>query len=183
MSNAALATGLLVPLVALGWSQPPQTPGQPRDSSQPRETQPTQPKDAPKKPGSMTMQEDATFRDALAAQEKRIWEAMKAGDWKTVEAMSSDRFVAVCPTGFESKSEAIEKGKAHKLTAYTLSEWRSIKLDNDTGLIMYKAECTGTPAEGGSDKFIAYHTTLWRRDGNNWLADMHQATKEEGAKR
>jgi hypothetical protein len=179
-TNLALMTGMVVPMV-IGWAQPPQPPRETQPKETPREVQPRDTQ--PKKPGSMTLQEDATFRDALAAQEKRVWDSMKAGDWKSVEAMCSERFVSVCPTGFQSKSEAIEHGKTSKLTAYTLSEWRSIKLDNDSGIIMYKAECTMTPAEGGSDKGVSYHSTLWRKEGNSWLADMHQGTKEESSKR
>jgi hypothetical protein len=169
LSNYALAAGLLVPVILVEVGQPPQ-PDRPRDQ-QPKETQPMQPK-----PGSMSAAEDPAFRDTLAAQEKRVWEAMKAGDWKAVEAMTSERFTAICPTGFQTRTQAIEDGKKNKLTAYTLSEWKSIKLDNNSGVIMYKAECTGTPGEGGTDKQVGYHSTVWRREGNNWLADMHQAT-------
>src|SRR5262249_392905 len=131
--STALLAGLALPaLVVLAQppSQPPVKPGQPPQAGTP--SAPTR--------GVTPRAEDPAFRDALVAEEKKVWETIKAEDWTTFEGFMGDGFTLVTPNGFEDRTATIAECKKDRLASFTLTDFRVTKLGENNGIVMYQAE-------------------------------------------
>ena len=52
----------------------------------------------------------------------------------------------------------------------TLSEFKSVKIDEDAAIVTYLVKIPGVAPEG------EHHTTIWINRGGKWLALFHQGT-------
>jgi hypothetical protein len=114
---------------------------------------------------------------AFIAQEKRVWETIKAQNWQAFDAMLADDFVLVTGQGLENKGQTLNHIKEGRLTSYTLGTWRVIRLGEDAGLVLYKAEQEWTMNDAAHTD-TTYCSTVWRKQSGHWLAASHQETSE-----
>jgi hypothetical protein len=121
--------------------------------------------------------EDNAMRDAVSAQERKVWEAIKAQDWTTFEGNLADNFVLITGGGTEDKAQTIDHVKTAHLNDFTLSDWRLGKIDEDAAIIAYKALSTWTSADGKTMTETSYCATTWGKHGGKWTAHSHQETK------
>lgn len=138
-----------------------------------------QPAGKPGKPVPMSgapAPHQASASQSLTDQEKSVWQTIKDGNTEHFAAMLADDFVLVTPDGFENKSQTIDEIKKDKLTSYTLSEWRTVSLGADAGVVFYKADQEWSDPAGKTQHAISYCTSTWRNSGGHWLAVAHQET-------
>jgi hypothetical protein len=123
MQNAILVT-LAIPAV-MAIAQPGQSPKQ---SSQPANAAPAA------KPS------DDSVRDAVFAQERKLWEALAKQDFAAFGGFLSPTFMNVDSDGIGDKARLLEEVKVGKLGKYTLSDWKMTKLNGGGVVVLYKAQ-------------------------------------------
>lgn len=150
---------------------------EPKPSRQPEPKPATQ----PSKPGEPRLKmDDSNLRSDLMAQEKKMWEAMKAKDWATFESFLADDFTLVCPKGIQDRSQGLEMARKGTVNSYNLSDWKISKLGEDSAVVFYKAECDGSGPDGKAMKGTGFASTIWTKQNGKWVALAHQMVMEEG---
>jgi hypothetical protein len=108
-----------------------------------------------------------------------MWEGMKSQNWTEFENSLSDRFMAICPAGFQSKAQSLADMKKGKLNSYNLGDWHAIKISDSAGIVMYRAELDGTSPTGKPHKGTCYCSSTWSKKGGKWICDSHQTTMQD----
>ncbi|MCA1615534.1 MAG: nuclear transport factor 2 family protein [Acidobacteria bacterium] len=115
--------------------------------------------------------------DDVIAGDRAAWDAIKRKDWVAFPDLLAPEFIDVSPEGDRDKAGTVAFIKKVDITEATLSDFRVVKIDNDTALTVYTVTSKGTidgrpiPADGKM-----YHSAVkvWR--GGKWLAVFHQGT-------
>ena len=112
----------------------------------------------------------ATATSDLVANEKVIWDLLKAKQYDAFAAMVATDAIEVTPQGVFDKPGIINSVKAGDFSRSTLSEFKTLNIDSDAALVTYLATTPGAkPAQ-------ERHTTLWALRDGKWLAIFHHGT-------
>ena len=110
-----------------------------------------------------------TTSDDLVANERAIWEALKAKNYDGFASALAPESIEVEPNGVHDKAGTMRLVRSFDFSKADLSEFRSVPFDSDAGLVVYKVKLPGPePAE--------YHTTIWAKKDGKWMAVFHQGT-------
>lgn len=118
-----------------------------------------------------------TEQDLLAtllACERRVWDALVAGDPEADgKALAAD-FLGVYPDGFAGRAAHMAQ-LAHGPTVvrYAVSQARVMALAPDAVLLAYRADLLRPGKEAEETLFIS---SIWRRSGDGWLNLFSQDT-------
>ena len=113
--------------------------------------------------------------DELIALEERGWEALAAGEGADFYAeVCRDDAVMIFPGGMVLDRDGAEKGlrDAPPWVRYQLSETRVLRLGEDAGVVVYRAEAQ----RDGEEPYRALMTSTYVRDGGAWRLALHQQT-------
>lgn len=113
--------------------------------------------------------------DELIALEERGWEALAAGEGADFYAeICRDDALMVFPGGMVLDRDGAEKAlrDAPAWARYHLSETRVLRLGDDAGVVVYRAEAQ----RDGEDPYRALMTTIYVREGGAWRLALHQQT-------
>jgi hypothetical protein len=130
---------------------------------------PPMPKEAPKA-ASPSGTPGQTSSDA-AANEKLVWDAFKARNFDAFGSYLADNFMEVEADGVYDKAGSIKAAQGFDLTKAELSNWKTIKFDDDASLVTYTVKLPGAGTE--------YHSTIWVNRNGKWVGLFHQGTPEE----
>jgi hypothetical protein len=72
--------------------------------------------------------------------------------------------------GVYDKAGSVRSVSEADLSKTSLSDWRSLKIDDDAALVTYMVKGPGVDPSG------EHHTTIWVNRGGKWLALFHQGT-------
>ena len=134
-------------------------------ASTPSANKPAKPISSP----AATSSPPSTGTDAIA-NEKIIWDALKRRDFDAFAALLASDSIEVEPGGVYDKSGSVKGVSEMDLSKTALSDWQSLKIDEDADLVTYMVK-------GGSiDPSGEHHTTIWVNRGGKWLALFHQGT-------
>jgi hypothetical protein len=108
------------------------------------------------------------------ANEIALWEAIKAKDYETFAALLAPDAVEVEATGVFDKAGTVQGVRSFDFAKIQLSDWKSVKFDNDAALVTYIVTTPGAkPAK-------EHHSTIWANRNGKWLAIYHHGTPIQG---
>jgi hypothetical protein len=105
-----------------------------------------------------------------AANEKMVWDALKANDTDAFAAFLASDAVEVEQDGVYDKAGSVKGVSQIDLSKASLSEWKTVKFDDDASLVSYMVKLPGSKPDQER------HTTIWVNRGGKWLALFHQGT-------
>jgi hypothetical protein len=113
----------------------------------------------------------------ITAQERALWDAIKAKNWDAFAGHLADDQLYVNATGVANKAQSVESVKPLTITDATFSDWRVIRLDDDAAVVVYAAAMKGNYGgravpEGETER----DSSVWVRRNGRWLAAFHQDT-------
>ncbi|HSS19814.1 MAG TPA: DUF4440 domain-containing protein [Pyrinomonadaceae bacterium] len=112
-----------------------------------------------------------TGPDAIA-NEKIVWDLFKSKNYDGFASVLADDFIQVLETGVSDKANAVEIDR-FDASKSELSEWKTLKIDDDAALVFYLVKAPGMKDER--------HTTFWTNRNGKWVARFHQGTALEKA--
>ncbi|HSE32006.1 MAG TPA: nuclear transport factor 2 family protein [Pyrinomonadaceae bacterium] len=111
-----------------------------------------------------------TTSSDVTANEKLVWEALKTKNYDAFASYLAPEAIEVEPTGVTDKAGSVKGVQGFDLSKAALSEFKTVKFDDDAALVTYVARFPGaTPEE-------ERHTTIWANRNGKWLAILHQGT-------
>lgn len=89
----------------------------------------------------MITQSCQSLIDELVEYEKRVWQALVAGDQKSDAELLDDEFLGVYPSGYASKQDHVDQlAGGPSIASFNLSDFRVIELGNDHAILSYQAD-------------------------------------------
>lgn len=110
-----------------------------------------------------------TTTDDVIANERAIWDALKAKNYDGFAAALAPESIEVEPNGVHDKAGTMRLIRGFDFSKAELSEFRAVPFDSDASLVIYKVKLPG-PGLG------EYHSTIWAKRDGKWLAVYHQGT-------
>jgi hypothetical protein len=113
------------------------------------------------------------------ANEKLVWDALKSKNYDAFAAYLALDSMEIEADGVFDKSGSVKGVQMFDASKAELSDWKTVKFDNDASLVTYIVK---TP---GMNPDQARHSTIWASRDGKWLALFHQGTpvaKPEPAK-
>ena len=101
------------------------------------------------------------------ANEKIVWDLFRAKDSDGFAALLSPDFLEVEPDKVYDKAAATKSVGEFDFSKAVLSDWKSMKLSDDAGLVTYTIKMPGMPGDGER------HSSIWAKQGGTWLAVLH----------
>jgi hypothetical protein len=111
-----------------------------------------------------------TSSDATA-NEKLVWDAFKARNYDAFASYLADNFIEVESDGVHDKASSIKGVQGFDASKAELSNWKTVKFDDDASLVTYVAKAPGFPP--------SYHSSIWVNKNGKWAALFHMGTSEE----
>ena len=127
------------------------------------------------------MTPDDQLKTTLIARETEVWEALVRGDASADAEALAEEFLGVYPDGFSGKGAHVgQLTGGPTVTAYRLSDHRTMRLGPDTALLAYRADYTRT---AGTRSEAMYVTSIWQSREGRWINIFSQDTPaaEDGA--
>ena len=104
------------------------------------------------------------------ANEKLVWDALKSRNYDAFAAFLAPDSINIEPDGVHDKAGSVKGVSGSDFSKYDLSEWKTVKFDNDASLVTYLISSTGGSPEQER------HTSIWVNRNGKWLALFHQGT-------
>jgi hypothetical protein len=124
----------------------------------------------------MADQDIRALQRTITAYERKVWDALVAGDRDADAALLSAHFLGVYPDGFAGKPDhcgQLDHGPT--VHSYELQETQLMPLGPDHVLLSYRANFRRS-ATSGQD--IMYVSSIWQRDGQKWINIFSQDTPQ-----
>jgi hypothetical protein len=109
----------------------------------------------------------ATTGPDPVANEKIVWDLFKAKNFDAFADLLAADFIEVEPTGVYDKAGSVKGVSKFDASKAVLSEWKTIKLDDDAAFDTYVAKGAGAPGDG------ARHSAIWVKRDGKWIAVFH----------
>jgi hypothetical protein len=104
------------------------------------------------------------------ANEKIVWDLFRAKNFDGFAALLAPEFLEAEATGLYDKAGSVKGVQEMDASVYALSDWKSLKFDNDAALVTYVLTSKGAKPEK------EYHSSIWINRDGKWLALYHQGT-------
>lgn len=138
-----------------------------------KDAQPAKPAAAqPGKPAAPASKADAE----LTAEVEKVWAAISKQDFETFGSMLSDDFILVMGMGTHDRAGCIEGLKGMQIKSWKLGEWKTIRLNENAAVVVYKAESVWAGPDGKDMTDVTMCSDAMARHGGKWLVSMHQET-------
>ncbi len=112
--------------------------------------------------------------DLLVRLETAVWDALVTGDRDADEALLSDDFLGVYPTGFATRADhvgALDGGPS--MHDFAIDSIRVVEMGDGAARITYAANFRRSES---SPEERMYVTSLWERRDGRWLNTFSQDT-------
>lgn len=126
-----------------------------------------------RRPGGTTMNKN-TSGDAIVANERRVWEALKKRDISSLDALLADDLSVVNENGTMTKPAFLQSVPNLTITYYSIEDAKVTFLSSEVAVLTYKA--TFLVLEPDYPSNPVYQTTVWVKRGGKWLAALNQET-------
>ena len=110
-----------------------------------------------------------TLTDDPIANERAIWDALKAKNYDAFESALASDAMDVETGGVYDKAGIMRGVRSLDLSKAEISELRAVPFDADAKLVIYKVKVPGPEP-------VEYHSTIWANRDGKWAAVFHQAT-------
>lgn len=111
----------------------------------------------------------ATGPDPVA-NEKIVWDFFKTRNYDAFAAVLAPEFIEVEPTGVYDKAGSVKGVSEVDASKAVLSDWKTIKLDDDAALDTYLVKMPGMPGMSADGE---RHSSIWVKRDGKWLAIFH----------
>lgn len=105
-----------------------------------------------------------------SADEKLVWDALKNNNSDAFANFLASDSLEVEPGGVYDKAGSVKSVSQTDFSKATISDFKTLKIDEDAALVTYMVKLPGVAPEG------EHHTTIWINRGGKWLALFHQGT-------
>jgi hypothetical protein len=121
--------------------------------------------------------------DAITAKEKQLWDALKNRDHDGFGKMLASDMIYVSSDVVGDKAGTINGVKEFAPTEVTLSDWKTVVLDEDAAVVTYTVDAKGTAGGQPIPPGAQRASTAWVKRGAEWVAVYHQdcSVKEPAA--
>ena len=120
------------------------------------------------------MKDDAHIQDTIDTCERKVWDALVAGDQDADAAALADDFWGVYPDGQAGKAEHIgQLNNGPTIQSYTIDGARLRALAPDVMLYSYRAVFRRV---GRVQSETMYVTSIWEKRAGSWLNIFSQDT-------
>ena len=117
---------------------------------------------------------NAATTDAVTAKEKQIWDALKNKNHDEFAKMLSSDFVYVSSDVVADKAGTVNGLKEFAPTEITLSDWKTVVLDEDAVVVTYTVDAKGTSGGQPLPPGLLRASSAWVKRGAEWVAVYHQ---------
>ena len=104
------------------------------------------------------------------ANEKAVWAALKTKNYDGFASYLAPEAIEVESSGLYDKAGSVKNVQLYDLSKADLSEFKSIKIDDDASIVTYTVRIPGGKPE------LEHHTTIWVNRNGKWWALFHQGT-------
>jgi len=101
------------------------------------------------------------------ANEKMIWDFLKSKNYDAFAANLASDSIEVEPDGVFDKAGSVKGVSQVDLSKAVVSDFQSVKLDDDASLVVYMVKTRGFAANGER------HSTIWANRAGKWSAVFH----------
>jgi len=102
------------------------------------------------------------------ANEKLVWDAFKAKNYDAFASYLADDAMEIEADGVYDKAGSVKSVQMFDASKAELSDWKTLKFDDDASVVTYVVRMPGFPVE--------YHSTIWVNRNGKWVALFHQGT-------
>lgn len=111
-----------------------------------------------------------TTSSNVEANEKMVWDALRVKNYEAFASFLAPEQIEVEPNAVNDKAASVKGVQAIDFSKTELSEWKTVKFDDDAAMVTYTARFPGMKPERER------HTTIWANRGGKWMAMLHQGT-------
>lgn len=104
------------------------------------------------------------------ANEKAVWDTFRTRNYSGFESVLAPEFIEVEANGVITRAESAKAVQNIDLTKATLSDWKTIKINDNATLVTYTAKLPGFKPD------TERHTTIWANRNGKWLGVFHHGT-------
>src|SRR2546423_9397783 len=108
--------------------------------------------------------------DAVA-DEKLVWDAFKARNYDAFASYLANDFVEIEADAVYNKAGSVKALSMLDFSKGELSDWKTLKLDDDASIVTYVAKIPGFTTE--------YHSSIWVNRNGKWQGLFHMGTPAE----
>jgi len=116
------------------------------------------------------MAKPAETTDDASANEKLVWDAIKSKNYDAFGSYLADDSIEIEETGIDDKAASIRDVQVFDASKAELSDWKTVKFDDDASVVTYKVTIPGDKPDTG------YHSTIWVKRDGKWHAFFHMGT-------
>jgi len=120
-----------------------------------------------------------SVKQTLIAREKEVFEAFKQRKASTFNEYLSDDFIGVDGAGWTHKSDQADAMTDTELKDYSLDDIKLVKATKNVAILTYKLTQHGT-YKGEPMPAKVFATSVWAKNGDKWIAVLHQETPVQG---
>ncbi|HEV8139157.1 MAG TPA: nuclear transport factor 2 family protein [Pyrinomonadaceae bacterium] len=107
------------------------------------------------------------------ANEKLVWDSFKAKNYEAFASYLADNFTEVEDDAVYDKAASVKSVQGFDASKAELSEWKTVKFDDDASLVTYKVKIGGMKPPMAD---TGYHSSIWIKRDNKWVALFHMGT-------
>jgi Domain of unknown function (DUF4440) len=121
-----------------------------------------------------------TDKDAIEAKEKAAWQAFKDKKADDFKKLVDKDFRGVYAEGISTLETELADMKKWDMKSFALSDYTAFSDEPDVIVTTYVVKIEGT--YDGKDHSGTFNCgTVWKKEGNDWLAIFHTNAKQEAA--
>ncbi len=125
------------------------------------------------KPAASAAATPADTTDDPVANEKLVWDALKSHNYDAFGSYLADNAIEIEEEGTFDKAGSIKGVQMFDASKSEVSDWKSVKFDDDASVVTYKVKVPGMKPDTG------YHSTIWIKRDGKWRAFFHMGTPAE----
>ena len=120
-------------------------------------------------------------KDAMMAKEKAAWQAYKDKNVADFKKLVDKDVRCVYAEGISNMEKELADMKKWDIKSFTISDYTSFSDEKDVIVTTYVVKIEGTI--DGKDASGTYNSgSVWKKEGDEWLAIFHTNIKQEAAK-
>lgn len=122
----------------------------------------------------------APNKEAMMKKEEAAWQAFKDKNADAFKKVVDKDVRAVYADGVSNMQKELDDMKKWEIKSFTISDYDTFSDEKDVVVATYKVAIEAT--FNGQDMSGTYNAgTVWKKEGNNWLAIFHSHMKAEAA--
>ncbi|MEY2546274.1 MAG: hypothetical protein QOG48_1391 [Verrucomicrobiota bacterium] len=119
-------------------------------------------------------------KDAIEAKEKAAWQAFKDKSADGFQKVVDKDFRGVYDDGISDMAKEVSDMKKWDMKSFSISDFKAFSDEKDVIVTTYVVKVEGT-FDGKDASGTMNAGSVWKKEGNDWLAIFHTNVKQEAA--